>query len=92
MRNSYFQLVNCGSGYGLRVYPALEAGEEIQVQEILDYLDGFGIEYDRNRLELFLMDTDSADEVCSIGKGQCPCYPESYHLDKIGRASCRERV
>lgn len=81
MRNSYFQLVNCESGYGLRVYPALEAGEEIQVQEILDYLDGFGIEYDRNRLELFLMDVDSENEVCSIGKGQCPCYPESYHLD-----------
>ncbi len=82
MKNGYFRLVNWEGGYGLRVYPPEGAGEEVRVQEILEYLDGFGIAYERSRLELFLL--DPADGVCRLGKGACPCYPESYKLDISG--------
>lgn len=79
MKNSFFRLVNCEGGYGIRVYPAEGAGEDIRLQEIEDYLNGFGIDYERNRLEMFLLDCGGG--VCCLGKGQCPCYPESYYLD-----------
>lgn len=46
MRNGYFQLVNYEGGYGLKLYPAEDMGEELRIGEITDYLDGYGIAYE----------------------------------------------
>ena len=52
MQNGYFRLVNCENGYGLKLYPAVDMGDELRVGEITEYLDGYGIAYDRNNLEM----------------------------------------
>lgn len=79
MRNGYFRLVNYENGYGLKLYPAVDMGDELRVGEITDYLDGYGIAYDRNKLEMLVMEEREA--VYYLGGEPCPEYPESYVLD-----------
>lgn len=79
MRNGYFQLVNYENGYGLKLYPPEDMGEELRVGEIIDYLDGYGIAYERGRIEMMVMDDKEA--VYYLGSEPCPAYPESYTLD-----------
>lgn len=46
-KNSYFQIVSKKDGVYLRLYPAKEGGETIQIEELKKYLDNCGIkEYD----------------------------------------------
>lgn len=79
MQNGYFRLVNYENGYGLKLYPPQDAGDVIRVGEIVDYLDGYGIVYDRNKLEMMVMEEQEA--VYYLGSEPCPDYPESYILD-----------
>ena len=79
MRNGYFRLVSNENGYGLELYPPEGAGEDIQVSELYEYLDGYGISYDKNRIEMLFLDGEKA--VYHLGKEECPAYPESYKLD-----------
>ncbi len=79
MRNGYFRLVNYESGYGLKLYPAQDMGDELRVSEITEYLDGYGIAYDRNKLEMLVMEGE--ETVYYLGSEPCPNYPESYMLD-----------
>ncbi len=79
MRNGYFQLVNYENGYGLKLFPPDDTGDVLRVGEIADYLDGYGIAYDRNKLEMMVMDEKEA--VYFLGNEPCPVYPESYMLD-----------
>lgn len=79
MQNGYFQLVNYENGYGLKLYPAVDMGDELRVGEITDYLDGYGIAYDRNKLEMLVM--EEKEVVYYLGDEPCPAYPESYMLD-----------
>ena len=79
MRNGYFRLVNYESGYGLKLYPAQDMGDELRVGEIAEYLDGYGIAYDRNKLEMLVMEGE--EKVYYLGSEPCPNYPESYMLD-----------
>lgn len=79
MQNGYFRLVSVPDGYGVAIYRPQDGGEEIQLGEILGYLDSLGIVYDRKRIEMQLM--DDADGVCYIGKGPCPVCSESYQLN-----------
>lgn len=79
MRNGYFQLVNYDSGYGLKLYPPDDTGDELRVGEIADYLDGYGILYNRNKLEMLVM--EEREMVYYLGSDPCPAYPESYLLD-----------
>lgn len=78
MRNGYFQLVSDFGGYGLAVHQPEGGGEDIQLGELLDYLDGLGIFYDRRRIEMQIM--GGMDGVCHLGEGECPVRPESYKL------------
>lgn len=81
MQNGYFQLVSDPSGYGVKLYQPKAGGEEIRIGELLEYLDGLGVGYDRKRLEMMLMDEETEDAVYHLNSGQCPQYPETYHLD-----------
>lgn len=78
MQNGYFRLVSDLDGYGVALYRPQDGGEEIQLGELLGYLDGQGIGYDRKKIEMLLM--DDADSVYHIGQGPCPACPESYQL------------
>lgn len=79
MQNGYFRLVSEPSGYGIQLYQPKDGGDEIQLGELIEYLDGLGIGYDRKRIEMQLM--NEADAVCHIGSGDCPVCPESYRLN-----------
>lgn len=89
MRNGYFRLVNYEGGYGLKLYPAEDSGEELRVGEITEYLDGYGIAYDRNKLEMLVM--DGQEIVYYLSDEPCPQYPESYMLD-IAKDSMSAKV
>ena len=78
MRNGYFRLVSDSDGYGIALYQPKDGGDFIQMGELMDYLDGLGVSYDRKRIEMQLM--EDVDSVCHIGGGPCPDYPESYQL------------
>ena len=78
MQNGYFRLVRDDTGYGVALYQPKSGGEEIQLGELLEYLDGHGIAYDRKRIEMLLL--DEKDAVCHLGKGGCPVIPETYAL------------
>jgi len=79
MRNGYFRLVNDSMGYGISLIQPVGCGEEIRLDEILKYLDGQKISYDRKRLE---MDVDvGIDTVCHLGSGACPIVDEVCYLE-----------
>ncbi len=78
MQNGYFRLVNDSTGYGIALYQPKDGGEEIQINELLSYLDGLKIGYDIKRLEMMLL--DEQDSVCHLGMGHCPVYSENYDL------------
>ena len=78
MQNGYFRLVSEPDGYGIAIYPPQDGGEEIRLGDLLGYLDGLGIGYDRKRIEMQLM--DELECVCHLASGDCPPYPETYDL------------
>ena len=78
MQNGYFRLVSDSDGYGIALYQPRDGGELINIGELLGYLDGLGIGYDRKRIEMELM--EETDCVCRLGIGDCPSCPESYQL------------
>ncbi len=81
MQNGYFKLVNEQNGYGVKLVQPKDGGEAIRIGELLEYLDGLGVGYDRKRIEMLLMDEEAEDSVYHLGSDQCPSYPETYHLD-----------
>lgn len=78
MQNGYFRLVQDNEGFGVALYQPKDGGEEVQLGELIDYLDGHGIAYDRKRIEMLLM--DDHDAMCHLGKNVCPAIPETYTL------------
>lgn len=78
MQNGYFRLVSDNEGYGVALYQPQDGGEYIQIGELIGYLDGLGIGYDRKKIEMKLM--DETDCVYHLGPGVCPVCPESYQL------------
>lgn len=81
MQNGYFQLVNDANGYGVKLYQPKDGGEPIRIGELVEYLDGLKIGYDRTRLEMMLMDEEAEDAVYHLGSQTCPEYPETYQLE-----------
>ncbi len=79
MKNGYFQLVKATGGYGIRMVPPNEEGEEIRLAELINYLDNAQIIYDINSIKrTFAAMTDS---VCFLSRGECPSIDERYTLD-----------
>ncbi len=79
MQNGYFQLTEDNGGVGLALYMAKDGGEELHSEEIIEYLDGYGLPYERSRLEMLLM--DDSDAVYHLGSNACPSIPETYKLN-----------
>ena len=78
MQNGYFRLVSEPDGYGIAIYPPQDGGEDIRLGDLIGYLDGLGIGYDRKHIEMQLM--DELECVCHLGEGMCPSCPETYDL------------
>ena len=77
-RNAYFRLVNDGAGYGVRIFPPLEGGEAIRMQELINYLDGNGCNYDLSQLKEAVAKNE--ETVFHLGDGECPKVRETYFL------------
>lgn len=78
MQNGYFRLVSDPEGYGVALYRPKDGGEDIQIGDIIEYLDDLRIAYDRKKIEMQLMDEE--DGVCHLGRGPCPVFSETYKL------------
>lgn len=79
MQNGYFRLIQDNGGVGLALYMAKDGGEELHPEEIIEYLDSYGIPYERSRLEMLLM--DDKDAVYHLSRNACPSIPETYKLN-----------
>lgn len=78
MQNGYFRLISDNTGAKLALYQPQGGGEDIRLGELIEYLDGHSIVYDRKRIEMLLL--DEQDAVYPLGKSECPVIPETYHL------------
>lgn len=79
MRNGYFKLVNTPSGFGIKLVPPSDGGEEIRVSEMLRYLDAENIRYELSAIKKIL--DENKEQVCLLGLGDCPAIDEKYSLD-----------
>ena len=46
MQNGYFQLVNAPGGYGLQIFQPKDGGADVNLQEVLNYLERESVPYD----------------------------------------------
>ena len=78
MQNGYFQLVKTTNGYGVRLFPPSDGGENIRIAEMLHYLDDANISYDTGALKKAV--EGSQEQVCFLATGECPAIDEQYQL------------
>lgn len=79
MQNGYFQLVRTTGGFGVRMIPPTDGGEDIRIAELTHYLDFANIGYDLISLNRALL--SKSDEICFLGPGECPAISEQYALN-----------
>lgn len=82
MKNGYFQLVKAESGFGVKLYPASDGGEEIVISELIHYLDEENISYDLGALKRAV--EEKREQVCFLAMGECPVVHEKYQLNVSG--------
>lgn len=78
MRNGYFQLVKTTNGYGVRLFPPVDGGENIYIAELLHYLDDANLSYDKGALKRAV--EEKRDQICFLSMGECPAIDEKYQL------------
>lgn len=79
MQNGYFQLVKTPGGFGVRLIPPVDGGEEIRISELMHYLDSENVVYDTASLKRAV--EGKSNTVCFLGTGECPAIDEHYQLD-----------
>jgi len=79
MQNGYFQLVKTPSGFGIKIVPPKDGGEEIRITELMHYLDSENIRYELSTIKKVL--EDKSGQVCMLGLGDCPAVAERYKLE-----------
>ena len=79
MQNGYFQLVKAPGGFGIRLFPPIDGGEDINISELLHYLDGENINCDISTLKKAI--EEKKEQVCFLGVGECPVVNEKYQLN-----------
>lgn len=78
MKNGYFQIVNDFTGFGVRLYPPSDNGEEIRLGEIADYLNAHKLQYNSSELKNGFM--QHAEVTIHLGEGPCPVIHETFQL------------
>lgn len=79
MRNGYFQLVKAPGGFGLKVYGPKDGGAEVQLEDVMSYLDMVHITYDPVEIRKAMMQLEQQD-VIFLGLTDCPVVSELYQL------------
>ena len=79
MRNGYFQLVRTVGGYGVRLFPAADGGEEIAIAELMHYLERESIVYDLAALKAAV--AQKTEQIFFLQPGDCPAVNENYQLE-----------
>lgn len=78
MRNGYFQLVSVEEGFGVRLIPPKDGGQEIDMAELMTYIGKLGISYDLPALKKAV---DLGEEtVFFLASTPCPLKAEEYAL------------
>lgn len=78
LMNGYFQLVKIEQGYGLKLVPPVDGGEEIRIAEVIDYLDNNNLVYDLSVLKEKI--SSGKTEEYFLKAGECPVLHEEYKL------------
>ena len=78
MKNGYFQLVNCPGGFGVKLFPPLDGGQDIVLGEVASYLTKHNIVYDP--FELKKAERINQETTVFLGVGPCPIVNENYDL------------
>jgi len=79
MQNGYFQLVKTPGGFGVKMVPPIDGGEDIRLYELLNYLDKEQISYDLNSIKQAL--EANRETVCFLERKDCPKVEEKYQLE-----------
>ena len=76
MQNAYYKLVTVPEGFGVHLFAPKDGGEKIVVQELVNYLDNQGINYDLSALKVAA--ESGEDKIIKLGDGPCPKAAETY--------------
>lgn len=79
MQNGYFQIVKAPGGYGVKLVPPVDGGEEIRTYELINYLDKEQIGYDLNSIKRAL--EANIETVSFLERRDCPAIDERYTLE-----------
>ncbi len=76
--NGYFRLENLEQGFGLKLMPPQNGGENIRIVEVIDYLESNNLVYDLSVLKEKIESGVEAEYF--LKAGVCPVLAESYKL------------
>lgn len=79
MQNGYFQLVNAPGGYGLQIFQPKDGGAEVNLQEVLNYLERESVPYDPMAIKKAILSGE--DTVCFLERKDCPALEETYSIE-----------
>lgn len=79
MQNGYFQIVKAPGGCGLRLVQPKDGGSDINLQEVLLYLDREALHYDPMMIKKAILDGE--DTVCFLERIDCPELEETYSIE-----------
>ena len=79
MQNGYFQVVRTPGGYGLQIFQPKDGGEDVRLQEVMDYLDRQSIPYDPMSIKKAILAEE--DAVCFLERKDCPEIEESCRIE-----------
>ncbi len=78
MKNGYFQLVNCPGGFGVKLFPPMDGGQDVVLGEVAAYLTKHNIVYDP--FELKKAEQLKQETTVFLGIDPCPIINETYDL------------
>ena len=81
MQNGYFQVVRTPGGYGLQIFQPKDGGEDVRLQEVMDYLDRQSIPYDPMSIKKAILAEE--DAVCFLERKDCPEIEESCRIEAV---------
>lgn len=79
MQNGYFQLVNAPGGYGLQIFQPKDGGADVNLQEVLNYLERESVPYDPTAIKKAILSGE--DKVCFLERKDCPALEETYSIE-----------
>ncbi len=79
MKNGYFKLTNCDGGFGLRIFPAVDGGDPVDIRELIAYLEREHLLCDQKELDAAVK--SGVEQYIVISGTDCPVVNEDYQLN-----------